>query len=143
MQAKVTGLDLHGGPWLEIHQVSSLSSIMSQFTNETGRTSRRTCSSRSGAGRSLSSLRKIQNDAVSSPRNELWDLSKQWAEWDIITCLANYHSMVDILFEYLKARRILCGIPSFAHFLSLSHRNQDTAFQQTQRLICPKMFPQL
>ncbi|KAF7366110.1 Protein kinase domain-containing protein [Mycena venus] len=45
----------------------------------------------------------------SGRRRELLELSKQWAERDLITCLANYHSVVDRLFEYLKARHICRG----------------------------------
>ncbi|KAF7328118.1 Protein kinase domain-containing protein [Mycena venus] len=37
-----------------------------------------------------------------SALNELAQLTKQWAEWDILTSLANYHSVVKILFGYLK-----------------------------------------
>lgn len=34
------------------------------------------------------------------PTTELQYLSEQWAEWDILTSLANYHSVVNILFGY-------------------------------------------
>jgi hypothetical protein len=36
------------------------------------------------------------------PTTELQYLSEQWAEWDILTSLANYHSVVNILFGYLS-----------------------------------------
>jgi len=35
------------------------------------------------------------------PSNEIAQLSKQWADWDVLTSLANYHSVVQILFGYL------------------------------------------
>ncbi|KAF7366200.1 hypothetical protein MVEN_00497100 [Mycena venus] len=38
------------------------------------------------------------------PLNELLRLSKQWAEWDVLASLANYHSVVTTLFGYLKAK---------------------------------------
>ncbi|KAJ6516321.1 hypothetical protein C8R45DRAFT_959727 [Mycena sanguinolenta] len=36
--------------------------------------------------------------------NEILQLSKQWAEWDCLTSLANYRSVVQILFGYLAVR---------------------------------------
>ncbi|KAJ7939112.1 kinase-like domain-containing protein [Mycena leptocephala] len=33
---------------------------------------------------------------------QLRDLAKGWAQWDVLTSLANYHSVVNILFGYLK-----------------------------------------
>ncbi|KAF7354913.1 Protein kinase domain-containing protein [Mycena sanguinolenta] len=36
-----------------------------------------------------------------NPCNEIIRLSKQWAEWDVLTSLANYRFVVQILFEYL------------------------------------------
>ncbi|KAJ7489240.1 kinase-like domain-containing protein, partial [Mycena latifolia] len=45
------------------------------------------------------------------PMTEIRDWSKQWAEWDILSSLGNYQSVVNILFGYLdnktssKARR--------------------------------------
>ncbi|KAJ7687713.1 kinase-like domain-containing protein [Mycena rosella] len=35
------------------------------------------------------------------PRNNLLELSKQWAEWDSLTSLASYQSVVNILLKYL------------------------------------------
>ncbi|KAF8211580.1 kinase-like domain-containing protein [Mycena galopus ATCC 62051] len=35
------------------------------------------------------------------PWSEIAQLSKQWAEWDVLTSLANYRSVVQILFRYL------------------------------------------
>ncbi|KAJ7139294.1 kinase-like domain-containing protein [Mycena epipterygia] len=37
-----------------------------------------------------------------SPRNELIELSKQWAGWDVLTSLANYQYVVDMLFKCLE-----------------------------------------
>ncbi|KAJ6495966.1 kinase-like domain-containing protein [Mycena vulgaris] len=37
-------------------------------------------------------------------RNKLLELSKEWAEWSIFTSLANYHSVMDILFSYLDTK---------------------------------------
>ncbi|KAJ6589507.1 kinase-like domain-containing protein [Mycena capillaripes] len=39
------------------------------------------------------------------PRNELLELSKQWADWDILTSLANYYFVVNILFGYLEHKK--------------------------------------
>ncbi|KAJ7745514.1 kinase-like domain-containing protein [Mycena olivaceomarginata] len=36
------------------------------------------------------------------PSNEIAQLSKQWAEWDVLTSLANYRVVVQTLFKYLK-----------------------------------------
>ncbi|KAJ6587863.1 kinase-like domain-containing protein [Mycena capillaripes] len=41
-----------------------------------------------------------------APLNELSQLTKQWAEWDNLTSLANYRSVVKILFEYLKSLQL-------------------------------------
>ncbi|KAJ7741665.1 hypothetical protein B0H16DRAFT_1564820 [Mycena metata] len=48
---------------------------------------------------------KLRADVNSSPPHELFELSKQWAEWDTITSLANYHSVVQVLFRYLGAHQ--------------------------------------
>ncbi|KAJ7783394.1 kinase-like domain-containing protein [Mycena olivaceomarginata] len=40
------------------------------------------------------------------PSNEIAQLSKQWAEWDVLTSLANYRVVVQTLFKYLKDSNI-------------------------------------
>ncbi|KAF7330808.1 Protein kinase domain-containing protein [Mycena venus] len=36
------------------------------------------------------------------PTNEITESMKQWEEWDVLTSLANYHFVVEVLFRYLK-----------------------------------------
>ncbi|KAJ7461401.1 hypothetical protein B0H11DRAFT_122278 [Mycena galericulata] len=44
-------------------------------------------------------------------RPELWEVSKLWAEWDVLTSLANYHSVVKVLLGYVEGKGS-CIIPS-------------------------------
>ncbi|KAJ7895938.1 kinase-like domain-containing protein [Mycena olivaceomarginata] len=68
---------LHLGPWLEIH-----------------RTARWVCL--------RLSAKRPKGHHICSPSNEIAQLSKQWAEWDVLTSLANYRAVVQTLFKYLK-----------------------------------------
>ncbi|KAJ6516350.1 kinase-like domain-containing protein, partial [Mycena sanguinolenta] len=51
--------------------------------------------------------------------NEIVELSKQWAQWDSLTSLANYSSVVQILFQYLT---------------NSSNLNHDSAINISNRL---------
>jgi hypothetical protein len=41
-------------------------------------------------------------DPNSSHLNGFQNLVKSWQEWDSLTGLANYHSIVEILFSFLR-----------------------------------------
>ncbi|KAJ6589214.1 hypothetical protein B0H19DRAFT_1367635, partial [Mycena capillaripes] len=68
--------NLHGGPWLELHQ-------------------------------NLASYAAHRLTLFDGPISELVRLSKQWAEWDMLSSLANYRAVVEKLFGYLKDERSL------------------------------------
>ncbi|KAF7350032.1 Protein kinase domain-containing protein [Mycena venus] len=55
------------------------------------------------------------------PAREITQLSQQWAEWDLLTSLANYRSVAKILFRYLKDSPTLRGVTAtnVSHQLSL------------------------
>ncbi|KAJ6585269.1 kinase-like domain-containing protein [Mycena capillaripes] len=68
---------------------------------------------------------KTHNGAL----NELAQLTKQWAEWDTLTSLANYHSVVKILFGYLKDLPLI-----FAPDASSRYSSRAFAIELSDRL---------
>jgi hypothetical protein len=47
------------------------------------------------------SAKRLKGRHICSPLNEIAQLSKQWAEWDVLASLANYRVVVQTLFKYL------------------------------------------
>ncbi|KAJ7132530.1 hypothetical protein C8R44DRAFT_978066 [Mycena epipterygia] len=63
---------IHDGPWLEIHRHLTFYAV-------------------------LGAAPGVTHSAI----NDIGELSKSWAEWDILTSLANYHSVSSTLLEYI------------------------------------------
>jgi hypothetical protein len=67
-----------------------------------------------------------------SPSNEIAQLSKQWAEWDVLTSLANYRFVVQTLFEYFKVRS--CHAPNIPLSESSPHDQKSSNLRRVSAI---------
>ncbi|KAJ7895941.1 kinase-like domain-containing protein, partial [Mycena olivaceomarginata] len=67
-----------------------------------------------------------------SPSNEIAQLSKQWAEWDVLTSLANYRFVVQTLFEYFKVRS--CHAPNVPLSESSPHDQKSSNLRRVSAI---------
>lgn len=58
-----------------------------------------------GPGVCLSSTIRMRLNKAPRKLDEIQDLLDQWVKWDILTSLASYHSVVEVLFGLLKEQK--------------------------------------
>ncbi|KAJ7139296.1 hypothetical protein C8R44DRAFT_693749 [Mycena epipterygia] len=80
-------------------------------------------------------LRRLRLFDGLNPRNDLMELSKQWAEWDTLNSLVNYQSVVDTLFECLEVTGTQKRSPVADEILQHLSRDVSTVLRQIVSLL--------